>query len=573
MKKIILAIVLCISLVAALMTFASADDLAGGSCGESGSAITWSLNKTTGHLTISGSGSMKNWSKLATTGDTAAPWRAHADLIKTAEVKGVSELGSYTFSTLKKLTAVTIDDTVKVLPTGAFYECESLTSVKLPSALTEIGEASFYGCKSLVKLDLPSTLAKLSADALYGCGSLADINVAAGNTVFRSESNCLIEKTTSTLLRGSVSGVIPESVTSVAAGAFSGITSLKDVVIPNTVKEIGKGAYANCTAIESLTLPFVGDRRVVPGETDDRDKINGRLAFLFGDSSIPTTLKSIVITDAEVIETEAFANCAGIESVILPEKLKVIEDGAFFGCVKLTDIKLPASLTDIGMAAFASCSGLQKAELPDSVKKVGETAFLGCSSLKEFTVGASLAELGAGVLYSCPKLEVLGVSADNSVFYSENNCIIKRDGKVVVQGCKNSILPNDVLAIGEGAFRNCNGLASIAFPEGLTSIGNYAFEGCAGLTKLEFPSSLVSVGDFAFAECVKLTTVKAHDGIAYGDSVFKNCISMQSEDMPTFEKPIEDLGCGSCASATFAQLVLMLTIASAALLAVGFKKK
>ncbi len=569
MKKTIIAVFLCLALAAFLALSVSADDLAGGSCGESGSAVTWSLNKATGHLTISGKGSMKNWSKLATTGDTAAPWRAHADLIKTVEVKGVEELGSYAFSTLKSLTSVTLDDTVRTLPTGAFYECTSLVEVKLPSGLTEIGESAFYGCKSLSKLELPATLAKLASDALYGCGGLSEITVASGNTVFAAENNCLIEKTTATLLRGSLDGSIPNSVISIAAGAFSGNAALKTVLIPNSIQTIGRGAYAGCTALESMTLPFIGDRRAALGETDDREKINGRLAFIFGESSIPATLRSIVITDTEVIETEAFANCTSIEELTLPEKLKVIEDGAFFGCVKLSEIKLPSSLTEIGMAAFASCTSITKIELPNSVKAVGETAFLGCTSLTSFTVGASLTELGAGVLYSCPKLESLGVSDDNGVFYSENNCIIKRDGKVVVVGCRSSQLPADVLAIGEGAFRNCNGLTAIALPEGLVSIGDSAFEGCVGLTALEFPSSLTSVGSYAFAECSGLTTVKAHDGIIYGDSAFKNCTSMQSEGMPELERPVEDLG---CASVTVIQLVMLISLAAAAFVAVVIKK-
>ncbi len=574
MKKITISIAACLllALMVAFAASAAEGDLASGSCGESGSAVTWSLNKSTGHLTISGSGSMKDWSKLAVSGDTAAPWRAYADSIKTAEVKGITELGTYTFSTLKKLTSVTLDDTIKSLPAGAFFECEALQSVKLPAGLTEIGDAVFSGCRSLGSISIPETVAKIASDALYGCGSLSEIEVASGNNVFRSEGNSLIEKTTATLLRGPNDGSIPESVTEIAQGAFSGCRDLKSAVIPDSVKKIGKSIYEGCSSLESLTLPFVGDIRVAPGAQDDRDKINGRLAYLFGDSQIPGTLKSVVITDAEVLEAEAFVNCGSLEAVVLPDKLQIIENGAFFGCSALAQISLPSALTDIGMAAFTGCSALKELSIPDNVKTIGETAFLGCTSLKTLSVGASLAELGAGAFYSCPKLESLSVSDKNTVFYSESNCIIKREGKAVVLGCKNSVLPSDILAVGNGAFRNCSGLTEIAFPQGMTYIGESAFEGCSGLLALELPTSLTEVGAYAFAECSSLVTVKAPAGISYGDSVFKNCISMQSEDMPTYERPAEDVGCGGCSSLSVYHLFALIALAATMCFAVELKK-
>ncbi len=582
MKKIIIALCLFLCLTSAFSVSVFSEGTVSGDCGNEGSSVVWSFDKGSGELLISGSGSMKNWSQLATSGDTAAPWRAYASSITSARVEGDITLGSYTFSTLKKLKSVTLDNGIRSLPVGAFYGCESLESVVLPSSLTEIEEKAFYGCKALGSLDLSASVAKIAADALYGCGGIKTITVDTENNVFRSEANCLIEKTTATLLRGSCNGEIPESVTAIAGGAFSGCSTLKTVVVPNTIRVMGYGAFANCTAIESMQLPFIGDRRVmadgsVDGMSDTdataREKINGRLAYLFGESAVPTTVKSIVITDCETLEAEALVNCSNLTSLILPGGLKQIKDGALFGCSTLKEISLPSELVSIGKAAFASCTALETIALPDKVSSVGETAFFGCVSLTKVSFGSAIEELGEGAFYSCPALEELSVSADNVKYYSESNCVVERESKMLVIGCKNSVIPSDVLVIGVGAFRNCNGLKSVIFPEGLTEIKAYAFENCIGLTELTFPSSLRTIGDYAFAECTGIITVQAPSGILYGESVFKNCISMQSDNMPIIDRVEDMIGCGAAFELWLCLIALVAIAAVGAVIFFASKKR
>ncbi len=358
--------------------------------------------------------------------------------------------------------------------------------------------------------------------------------------------------------------------------------SIKKVTVEKGVTSLSKGALEDCTAIERMTLPFVGDRRVaangaVDGLTDaeaeKREKINGRLAYLFGESAIPATLKSLNITDCETIETEALANCTSLTELQLPENLKFIKDGAFFSCSGLSEVKLPAELTEIGKAAFAGCTKLTSVAIPDKVTAVGETAFFGCVALNEFSLGASVEALGEGILYSCSALEKLTVSTANKKFYSQNNCIVEKISKKLIIGCKSSVVPSNVLIIGEGAFRNCNGLEAVTLPDGLIAIEKYAFENCVGLTEIILPSSLKTVEDYAFAECRKITTVKAPSGVKYGEGVFKNCISMLSEDMPTFEKPMEEIGCNGLVGMWICLAAVVLLIVAGAVALVLKKRK
>ena len=48
---------------------------------------------------------------------------------------------------------------------------------------------------------------------------------------------------------------IPNCIKEIGKSAFSGCTSLQQIVIPNSVTEIGKNAFWRCTALQEIVLP------------------------------------------------------------------------------------------------------------------------------------------------------------------------------------------------------------------------------------------------------------------------------------------------------------------------------
>lgn len=48
---------------------------------------------------------------------------------------------------------------------------------------------------------------------------------------------------------------IPNCIKKIGKAAFSGCTSLEEIVIPNSVKEIGPGAFEGCTSLEQIVIP------------------------------------------------------------------------------------------------------------------------------------------------------------------------------------------------------------------------------------------------------------------------------------------------------------------------------
>ena len=150
---------------------------------------------------------------------------------------------------------------------------------------------------------------------------------------------------------------------------------------------------------------------------------------------------------------------------------------------------------------------IRKATVKYGITSIGESAFLGCRGMTELTLPNSVASIGDFAFSDCSGLEKITVESGNSCYDSRDNCnsIIDTEINTLIVGCKNSVIPNSVTSIEDGAFRGCRGLTELTLPNSITSIGDFAFSLCSGLTELILPSSVTSIGDFAFYGCSGLT--------------------------------------------------------------------
>ena len=112
------------------------------------------------------------------------------------------------------------------------------------------------------------------------------------------------------------------------------------------------------------------------------ETLNGRNAS--GNVSIPYGVLNI--------ESEAFAGCADMVSLRIPETVKSLGDGAFRDCPALTTVVIEKGLTTIGAYAFAGNGALRSVTLPDSVLSIEDTAFEDCASLTLTVAEGSYAE-------------------------------------------------------------------------------------------------------------------------------------------------------------------------------------
>ena len=143
------------------------------------------------------------------------------------------------------------------------------------------------------------------------------------------------------------------------------------------------------------------------------------------------------------------------------------------------------------------------------VTQIDDYAFILCTELTSITIPSSVTSINGWAFYHCTGLTSINVDSKNTQYHSVNNCLIETASKILIAGCKNSVIPDDgsVTNIGSEAFYNCAGLTNITLPNNVTNIGNFAFSGCTGLTSITIPDSVTSIGDSAFLNCDGLTTI------------------------------------------------------------------
>ena len=168
--------------------------------------------------------------------------------------------------------ALKSDDTYEVTGIGSFVGDE----IMIPSdykgkAVTGIKELAFFNmgdllgslpesteipnCPRITSVTIPAGIKTIGAGALSNSG-LRQITVDEDNVVYRSESNCIIEKSNTTIVSSCIGGVIPKngSVTWISNYAFYRCDTLTSIIIPSTITSIGPYAFYGCNNLTSVTI-------------------------------------------------------------------------------------------------------------------------------------------------------------------------------------------------------------------------------------------------------------------------------------------------------------------------------
>ena len=177
------------------------------------------------------------------------------------------------------------------------------------------------------------------------------------------------------------------------------------------------------------------------------------------------------------------------------------------------------------------------------VKWIGWDAFEACWNLTAVFIPSSVDFIHYSAFRHCPKLTTIAVVGDNPYYDSRNECnaVIERSSNTLIAGCPATIIPEDVVVIGECAFSSCDSLKSITIPDNVTEIRGGAFLLCQDLETVTISenSKLTSIGHSAFSLCSSLTSITIPKGVTLiSEAAFYGCSGLRdvycfAENAPT----------------------------------------
>ena len=355
----------------------------------------------------------------------------------------IESIGFAAFYKCSSIESFTIPDTVISIDNTAFYGCNSLQHINIPKNVTNIGSYAFYGCNNLKSLSIPESVTDIGDYAFTGCTGLVTtvydnaFYIGNENSPYKVLLTCKDKNITSCTIHPDTEFIsssafsqcaalesitIPSKVSSICSSAFSQCTKLasvsfdqtenlksigeksfyqckvlKSITIPNSVEFIGKSAFENCSQIENMSIPFVGQIKNLIISSPEYNK-NTHFGFIFGATSysnngkVPSSLKTVYITDCNQFDEKAFYGCQYLEKVYLCSGIDSVPFYAFENCTRLKEIVIPDSVCIIRSGAFYGCSALESVTIPKSVTIISQSVFYNCSKLVSINYGGTKSE-------------------------------------------------------------------------------------------------------------------------------------------------------------------------------------
>ena len=487
MKKVI-SLVLSLAMLLSIVSVVDFSAYADVQTGKLGDNITYSLDTSTGVLTISGTGKMTDYYSVYD-----SPF--YSSYIKSVIIEnGVTSIGQMVFNWCTCLTDITIPNSVTSIGQMAFNGCTNLTDITIPNSVTSIGNYAFFNCESLKSVIIPNGVKSIGNYAFNGCKSLTSIT-------------------------------IPNSVISIGDCAFDNCTSLKFVDYNGTKSQWEKIEFG--TSNNNLTNAIIKCSNGIIGNSNIFTIDNFKYQL---NDDYTVSLVGYIGTPVNLVfpETVSYAGY----------KLKVASVGqsAFKGCTSLKNVIICNNVSSISSSAFEDCTNLTGVTIANSVKSIGNYVFYNCTSLTNITIPSSVTGIGSRVFYNCTNLAKVDYNGTVSQLksingYSNVSKIIKCTDGIIGNGNDVTIdnikyqLNNDNAA---GIVGYVNILDDLKIPESfiyegytinVTSIGDSAFKDCASLTSVAIPNSITEIGKDVFNNCTSLAKVDYNGTISQWKSI------------------------------------------------------
>lgn len=453
------------------------------------------------------------------------------------EVEGGLEITGIRYNKKNKVLDITIpneirDKKVISIAPNALKDVDIIRHVIMGANIQNIGQEAFSSCDNLVSITFPTEVSMKIGDRAFENTALTSIQISnqieLGNEVYK---NC-------------------QNVTSIQSNA--------------TV--YGEDVFVGCQAVTDLTINFIGADSENPKTLD----------YLFG--TIPTTLKTIKVTNAATFAENTFANLSSVTSIELPTNryAKTLPEGLFAESNQLTKITipfvgqqtydetnpltdynyslaylfdvadnslLPTSLKEVvlhptttienvkyGQSVirpinFSNSTSLTTLTLDSGVETIEASAFDGCSALENITLSSSLKRIGKDAFKETKYYTDAAQTKDTLIVLDSWAIGFEASGENHDVQINNSV----VSAVSDELFKDNPYITSVRLSN-VKTLGNEVFKGATNLKSVDM-NLLTDVPASTFEDCTSLTEVNLPRITNVGARAFANNTSLTSMNL------------------------------------------
>ena len=534
-RKLVLALMLSLMmLVTMIPSFSFADATGGtgssagsgttsaatsGTCGATGheSDVTWSFDKSSGTLTISGNGAMADYTVNGTGDDR--PWKDYAESITKVQIsEGVTSLGK-----------------------SAFQNLTALKETNIPASITKLGDHIYRGDESLTTVNwakgfmAPTIEKDTDSNASTYSGQYVPTSMFDGCKSLGADQE--------------LSAWLPESFKGVGCAAFRGTAFKVDFEKWTNLSYIGAYGFAMMPNLDAVTVKSTWQLGL---------RGDNKTSCAFKGSGA----KNVVIELRENIPLGLFQDCASLTSVTLPDEAKTIGLYAFAGTTALEGIDLK-NVETISDYAFSGC-GIKKLVFPEKLRKVGGRAFSKNEALTELIINSSDLEI-QGAFMGCSALSYVETSEGTNVTFVNSFGKGSQTGETACEGVRklvaNGTIRGSIAALTGLEELTVNGssetgLTGTTVPdsvETLTITGDQWQTGGYVFAKLPKPKNLVvnaktvtpqTDAKATFRSNLTLETAQfTGDNVTLNQLMFSGCSKLKQLDLSKVKKLAIGSGC------------------------------